>query len=201
VNDTLMDVVTDAGNGAYVYLDSLDEADKMLGGRFDEVMGVAARDVQVKVTLPWYFKMLEFHGEEYSSDPAKVKPQDLAPGDAMVFHQILRACEATQIVDTDSIEVQASWKDPVTFAPLSAVTSQTMASLFSGADAELRRGRAIVAYAEALKGVSKVPAAQRRALLDKAILAVDQADPAKTDPDLIEIRSLLVTYENDVATP
>ena len=203
VNDTLMDVVTDAGNGAYVYLDSFDEADKILGGRFDEVMGVAARDVQVKVTLPWYFKMLEFHGEEYSTDPAKVKPQDLAPGDSMVFHQLLRACDAAQIQNADSIEVEATWKDPITFAPLSTKTTQTMATLFTGADAELRRGRAIVAYAEALKAVAKstVPASGRRALLDKAILAVDQADPGNTDPDLKEIRALLVTYEQDVATP
>ncbi len=200
LNDVLMNVVTDAGNGAYVYLDTPQEADKMLGSRFDEVLGVAARHVEVKLTLPWYFKMLEFHGEEYSTEPAKVKPQDLAPGDAMVFHQTLRACEATRIEDADAIAVQATWKDPLTFLPNTAQVSQTMSELLAGQDAELRRGRAIVAYAEALKAVGRTGSrAERAALLDKAAAVVDEADPGRSDPELGEIRGLIARYKSQVA--
>lgn len=199
LNDTLMNVVTDAGNGAYVYLDSLDEADRMLGARFDEVMGVAARHVQVKLTLPWYFKMLEFHGEEFSSEPAKVKPQDLAPGDAMVFHQTLRSCEASRITDADVIAVEAQWKDPLTFAPATAQVSLTIGALLAGADAELRRGRAIVAYAEALKAAGRATSpTDRGRILDAAVAVVDGADPGRTDPELVEIRELLLRYKGIV---
>ena len=60
--------------------------------RFDEVMEVAARAVQVEVTLPWYFQMKKFYGEEWSEDPEEVEPQHLAPGDATLILQTLKAC-------------------------------------------------------------------------------------------------------------
>ncbi len=196
VNDTLMDTVTDAGNGAYVYLDSFDEADKMLGGRFDEVIGVAARDVHVKLTLPWYFNMLEFHGEQYSSDASAVKPQDLAPGDSMVFNQLLRACAASQIQTTDSVAVEATWKDPVTFAPLSASSTQTIGDLYAGASTELVRGSAIVAYAEALKKIAGgITAPARAAVIDDALAKVALAPQ---DASMTEIHDLLVAYKATV---
>lgn len=53
VNDTLMDTVTDKGRGAYVYLDTIEEAAKMFTARFDETMDVAARAVQVRLDLPF----------------------------------------------------------------------------------------------------------------------------------------------------
>jgi len=74
VNDTLMDAVTDAGRGAYVFLDSTDEAQSIFGPRFDEVMDVAARSVRVELRVSWYMGIQKFHGEEYSTNPRAPAP-------------------------------------------------------------------------------------------------------------------------------
>jgi Ca-activated chloride channel family protein len=199
VNDTLMDAVTDAGNGAYVYIDSPDEAVKMFGGRFAETMDVAARAVQVKLTLPWYFQMYKFHGEEYSGDPKAVKPQHLAPGDAMVFHQVLRACDPAEIQGSDPMEFAATWIDPFDYAERTTAVSLTIDELLAGQDAALKRGRAIVAYAEALKLVPSQTVAQRQQTIDAAVAVASNADTDGSDPTLSEIKGLLTAYRDVVA--
>lgn len=51
-----MNKVTDAGRGAYVYLDSTGKRPTRRSARgFDEVMDISARAVQVSVTRPSYF--------------------------------------------------------------------------------------------------------------------------------------------------
>lgn len=195
VNDTLMNVVTDAGNGAYVYIDSESEAQVMFGSRFDETIDVAARAVQVKLTMPWYFQMYKFHGEQYSGDPKKVKPQHLAPGDAMVFDQVLRACAAEQIVDTDPVELTATWKDPFDYSDKSVTVSSTLGDLLGGSDKELKRTRAIVAYAETLKATADY-GSQSAATVDAAIQVVNAADDGSGDWAITEIKSLLAAYRS-----
>ncbi|MBI4700085.1 MAG: VWA domain-containing protein, partial [Deltaproteobacteria bacterium] len=185
-NDLLMDTVTDAGRGAYVYLDSPAEAYHMFVQRFDEVMEVAARSVQVAVSLPWYFKMKAYFGESYSSDPAEVKPQHLAPSDAMVFHQIVGACDPGRIDPADRVAVTASWLTPLDFVPMQVSRTLTIHELLAGSAAELRKGRAIVAYAEALKSGN-------HAALRQAFALAIQAD-AGSDPELAEIATLLTKH-------
>src|SRR5262245_28890486 len=87
-NDKIMNLVTDAGRGAYVFLDTTGEAKQMFGARLLSNLEIAARNVQVKVTLPPTFKIAEFHGEQISANPEEVEPQHLAMGDAMIFHQV-----------------------------------------------------------------------------------------------------------------
>jgi Ca-activated chloride channel family protein len=54
-HDDLMDAVTDAGKGAYVFIDGPAEADRMFGEHFLANVEVAARDVRMELTMPWYF--------------------------------------------------------------------------------------------------------------------------------------------------
>ena len=115
-HDALMDDVTDSGKGAYVYVDSRDEAERQFGDpdRFVANMAVAARNVRTRVTLPWYFGVKVFHGEEYSESKEEVAPQHLAPNDAMNFHQILEACDPSEIQGNDRIRVHLEWSTPPT---------------------------------------------------------------------------------------
>jgi len=183
-SDQLMDVVTDAGRGAYVYIDSEDEAEAMFGQRFAEVMEVAARAVQVELTLPWYFQMHRFYGEEYSENPEEVDPQHLAPGDAMIFNQVLRACDPAIVDDNDTITVRATWTEPMTYVNREKEVTVTVGDLLTGSKMQLLKGRAIVAFAEALK--TNFPAD-----LQKAMAAVDAADPDGEDAELTEIADLI----------
>ena len=187
VNDTLMNVVTDAGRGAYVYLDSADEANAMLAGLFDEVMDIAARGVQVELELPWYFQMKQFYGEEYSADPKQVKPQHLAPGDAMVFQQIIHACTSQAAPGTDVVKATARWTDPFDYSAKSVTLQRSFAELATASSRELLRGRAIVKWAEALK----LSGQEAKDALADVLASADGSDPAHADPSLNEIRSLV----------
>jgi Ca-activated chloride channel family protein len=189
-NDLLMDVVTDKGRGAYIYLDSPQEAEHMFVERFDETMEVAARGVQVEVTLPWYFKIEKFYGEEYSEDPAEVEPQHLAPSDAMVFSQVLKACDPAEVNPDHTITVKAKWETPLTYLPQETEVTSTVGALLAAMNkAQLTKGKAIVAFAEALKDPT-VDA------LKAAHSTVTAANPGGTDKELNEIKGLIEMHPN-----
>ncbi|WP_050434979.1 vWA domain-containing protein [Chondromyces crocatus] len=183
-NDALMDAVTDKGRGAYVYLDSTQEALEVLRDRFDEVMEVAARGVQVELTLPWYFKIERFYGEEYSEDASEIEPQHLAPGDAMIFNQIVRACDPDVIDLEDPIRVTARWESPLTYERREVAVEASVGQLLAADTKQLIKGRAIIAYAEALKEGDS-------AALRNAHDQVVAANPNGADPELSEIAQLL----------
>lgn len=197
-NDTLMNAVTDAGRGAYIFIDEASEASKMFVDRFPESVLVAARGVQIELTLPPYFKIQKFFGEEYSPDPAKVRPQHLAPDDSFILYQIIRACDPGLINALDPYRVQATWRDPVTGATRQAVQETTLGGLGID-DGNLAKAAAIVAYAEALKQLTPLTPAERVTLLSETLTLVQQTDPNQSDPDLVEIAGLigdLITVNN-----
>jgi Ca-activated chloride channel family protein len=190
-SDALMDVVTDKGRGAYVYLDKPEEAQRMFVDRFDETMEIAARAVQVQVTLPWYFKIDKFYGEEYSENAAEIEPQHLAPSDAMIFNQVVKACDPSMVNESDPITVKAKWVTPLSYMPQETEVTVTVADLLAGNKAQLTKGKAIVAYAEALKDAT----AQA---LSSAHGKVVAANPGGTDKELNEIRALIEQHPSYV---
>ncbi|MCP4602861.1 MAG: VWA domain-containing protein [Proteobacteria bacterium] len=194
-NDSLMDTVTDKGKGAYIFIDSKAEAKKMFGERFLSNVEVAARDVQVELTLPPSFQMVEFHGEEFSEDPEEVEPQHLAPNDAMIFHQVVESCDPSAVNLDDKIRIKATFLDPSTRDPKSDEFEATLDEMLEGKNALLLKGDAIVAYAEALKELRTSPDETAGSLIDEVLAKVDSAvNTLPEDLDLAEIRSLLETY-------
>jgi Ca-activated chloride channel family protein len=194
VNDTLMNAVTDAGRGAYVYLDSDAETEKMLGDRFLQVVDVAARAVRLELTLPWYLQVTRFSGEAISVDPAKVRPQHLSPNDSMFFFQVLRACDPSLVHGDDHIRMRATWQTPVSRVNREAVFDATLNGL-AGDDGRLKKGAAIAAYAQSLIDAARASGAEaKRAALQSALSLVDDAMIGANDPDLVEIEGLLHAY-------
>ncbi|MBW2276389.1 MAG: choice-of-anchor L domain-containing protein [Deltaproteobacteria bacterium] len=194
-NDALMDAVTDAGKGAYIFIDSQQEAYEMFGERFLSTIEVAARDVQVELTLPPSFQMVDFYGEEYSSDAEDVEPQHLAMNDAMIFHQVVESCEPSIVDDDDAVQVVANFKHPLTLEPLTATLDTTLGELLGGDTAMLMKGGAIVAYAEALKELRELDGSAATGLIDDTIAAVDGALVVlPADGDLLEVKQLLEAY-------
>jgi Ca-activated chloride channel family protein len=202
-NDTLMDTVTDWGKGAYVFIDSADEAWRMFRDRFYANLEIAVTDVRVELTLPPQLRMEEFHGEEISTVPEEVDPQHLAPNDAMVFHQYLHRCPG--LGDDEIVRTAADYTDPSTGERRREATEATVAALLEGPGAQLFKGNAIVVYAEALKDVydlhrrSGDPSAATAAC-EAALATVRDAVRRVPDPELEEIASLLGAYCADFRT-
>jgi Ca-activated chloride channel family protein len=180
-NDRVLRIAADRGRGAYIYLDKPEEATRMFVDRFDETMEIAARDVEVELTLPWYFKARG--GEAFNAD-AKDEPQHLAPSDAMIWSRALEACDASVINPDDTITVRAKWKTPLTLAEQQTEVTTTVKALLDASKSGLPKGKAILAYAEALREPTQKALAAARALA----LA---ANPSGTDADLAEIVSLI----------
>ena len=192
-NDTLMDAVTDAGKGAYVFIDTVEEAEKMFGERFLANMEIAVMDVQVQLTLPSILRMEIFYGEEISTSPKEVEPQHLAPNDAMIFQQKIRSCG--DLIETDVIRAVATYKDPVTRESRSDAFEAPASNILENAGSQLLKGRAIVAYAEGLKEIDQeADREEKGAICLKALARVQAAADELDDPELRDIASLLGTY-------
>jgi len=191
-NDLLMDTVTDVGKGASVFLGEPGEAARMFGpDRFVEVLGVAARDVQVRLDLPPGFEIERFSGEEYSTNIAEIETQHLAPDDAMVFFQTLRTCAPDLGGDDTPLGVTVTWLDAITFEPHEARVQTTFGALLGAGSVQLRKGAAIYAYTQALSAAKErrpsTPDVVRAAI--EAVGLADGENPG--DADLAEIRSVL----------
>ncbi|MFV8751469.1 vWA domain-containing protein [Nannocystaceae bacterium ST9] len=192
-NDTLMDTVTDEGKGASLFIDSAAEAQKMFGDQFISTMAIAARNVQVELTMPPGFEIVKFSGEEFSGNPEEIEPQHIAPNDAIVFHQQIETCAPQLITDETPISVKLTWEDVWTFEPQELTASWTFAELFGAEPSLLLEGAAVLAYAEGLEAYkSATDDSQKSAALAPAIAAVEAAQVAlPEDPDLAEIASIL----------
>jgi Mg-chelatase subunit ChlD len=196
--DDLMDVVTDAGKGAYVFVDSPEEADKQFGERFLANVAVSARNVRMRLTLPWYFGIKRFHGEEISENPAEVEPQHLAPNDSMTFHQVISACDPSLVMTCDTISAYVEYTDPLTGAVGSDELSIGVDELVIEEAPRLYKADVVVGYAKALVVIDLLVGAGQTA--DAVAVAVgvqawvQEAATALGDAELQEIADLLGTY-------
>jgi Ca-activated chloride channel homolog len=187
-NDDLMNEVTEAGRGAYVYIDSAEEAQRVLADRFDETMDIAARSVQVELTLPWYFE-LSSKAVEKLVVGQKVDGQHLAPNDAMVYFLQTKACDPSMYDRNDDVQIRVLWRTRDAYEPRITKKTVPLNALFGPNNGRIAKARAIVAYAEALKGCGFGKSGQ--------FLCKDEAERKMvTKQKLIEARGLAETAKN-----
>ncbi len=205
-NDKLMNDVTEAGRGAYVYLDSPEEANRVLRDRFDETMDVAARSVHVELTLPWYFNVVEGKSTEGAVTSSMLEAQNLAPNDAMVFVLKTTACDPSVYNTQDRVGIRVLWKNARTYESRLTEFSEPIHKIVGQNSPKMAKGRAIVAYAEALKGcgfdnygdpICKNETERKAMTKKKLVAAHDLATLAKNgmpDAELDEILKIIETH-------
>lgn len=192
--DSLMDIVTDAGKGAYIFLDSDAEAQKAFGPQLLRQVDIAAKAVSVAMWLPHGMGITQYHGEEFSQSPGEVEPQHLAADDTMAFHQIVGTCgEPDQELLAASVRVVVDYTDPATRQSRSVTLSKTVGELLEDRDSpSLLKANAVVAWAELLKTLPADSAAATSAI-DAVRDLVHQATSAlQGDSELQDIDGLLV---------
>jgi Ca-activated chloride channel homolog len=197
-DDTLMNAVTDAGKGAAVFIDSAEEAQKMFGERFLSTMEVTALDVQVEVTLPLYFGMEHYFGEECSESPEEVDPQHLAPDDAMVFQQLVKTLRPEQVYADYTVDLKVTYTDALTGLPGEVTSSSALQDMVDAPCDELRKGDAVIVYAQTLWFVDQLieagSGAQAVLTCQTGLASLQSSAAALGDADLEEIAGLLETY-------
>jgi Ca-activated chloride channel homolog len=87
----------------------------------------------------------------------------------------------------DTVTVRANWVVPLSYVPMTTSVTMTVDQLLATPKEQLHKGKAIVAYAEALKtGLT--------ADLVAALAAVESANPDGTDAELTEIADLITMH-------
>jgi hypothetical protein len=199
-SDKLMDEVTDAGKGAYLFVDSEAEAERMFGDpeRFLANTMIVARDVQMELTMPWYFGIKEFHGEEYSADPAEVEPQHLGANDAMSFHQTLQSCDPSAPKQNDLIKAKVNYRDPLTLQETSDELTLPLQMLVTADADQLYKADVIVNYAKAFIALDAMLSATNYA---QAVQTADEmsawlalASAKLDDPEVAEMAGIMADY-------
>ena len=198
-DDTLMNVITDAGKGAYIYIDSNSEADDIFGDdeRFLTVMEIGAREVQLSMEMPEGFMMTEFFGEEVSEDPEAVEPQHLAPNDAMVFFQRLVDCTPELHDGSEEFVFSVDWIDPLTREERTDSVTMTMDEMLAAAGTQLLKADVITGYSRALVDVLDQANADRWDYIDEYITLANDAYFITGDTDLAQIVTLLGTFQQN----
>ena len=198
-SDYLMDEVTDAGKGAYVFIDGPAEAELQFGERFLSNVAVAARNVQMRATLPWYFGVKAFHGEEYSSDPAEVEPQHLAPNDAMSFHQIIGACDPDSIDASDTIEAHVEYLHPLTLQPMTDTLAVPIGALVKQDASALYKADVVVSFAKAIIVIgSQIQQGDKAGAVETAEAMQEWLSEAATilvDAEVEDLANLMQSYQ------
>jgi Mg-chelatase subunit ChlD len=196
--DHLMDEVTDHGKGAYVFIDDPAEAELQFGERFLSNVAVAARNVQMRATLPWYFGIKSFAGEEYSADPAEVEPQHLAPNDAMSFHQIIGACNPEAVDPTDLIEAHVEYLHPLTLEPMTDTLAVPLGSLVEQDATALYKADVVVGFAKSIIVIGALMQQGDDAMAIATAQAMQEwlsaAAETLADPEVEDLATLMAEY-------
>lgn len=189
----LMDTVTDLGRGAHVFIDTSDEAARQFGDaeRFIENLMVAATDVTLQMDLPAGWVIERFSGEQISTNPKEVRPQNLAPNDQMLYHLTLRNCGGEA---DPAFTFEARWAD-LEGAVHTTNLAGPLSTLALTEPAQVVKAVALVDTADALDLVWKLNPDERAAALLEAKASVDAALlVAIGDEDLAEVGALLEAY-------
>lgn len=214
-NDQLMDTFTDKGRGAYLFIDSEAEIERILEERnFIANFDLAVKNVRLKMVMPPGWQLEEFHGEQISAKAADIVPQYLAPNDQMIYHMTIArkeevSTEGGKPVRQDQKQDAAQQKVPFIFeaeySPLGGAkdTLRLEASVYDmlAGQRQILKGDAVVEFAELLKEI-RTPLTENKEgnlrSFDKAAGNIREINKEINDSELSDILTLLARYRKTV---
>jgi Ca-activated chloride channel family protein len=112
-NDELLDGLTEAGRGAYVFLGSEQEVDAVFGDRFTSLIETAANDTHFRLHLPPSLRIEQFHGEESSTVKRDVQAVHFFADTSQLFLADLEPWEG-QLRPQDDVMLEIEYQHPET---------------------------------------------------------------------------------------
>lgn len=145
-NDKVLDMLTEKGKGAYVYLGSEAVVDRVFGVGFPSLVQTIAHDVRFALDLPPSLAMKKFYGEESSTDPEDVQPIHYYAGTTQLFLQDLQL--RGRPVASDPVTLTVEWKDADSGAPKKQAFTTTVGALLESDPRNMRKARALMAWTD-----------------------------------------------------
>lgn len=186
-DDSLLAAAAKSTFGANLYLDDTAAADELLDLRFDEVMDMAAANVQISISVPWFFEVEDLSGAGTAG--SVLASSDLGPGRSLIFRQTLRVCDESILpqTGTDFVPINVTWSTSPDTAPMSDTVGASIDELRQADSFPVNKASAILAYAEALRGASH----ERMVYAHTQVTTALSASPSLHDADLEEIQILI----------
>jgi|GEM_PF-1013716 len=145
-NDKVLDMLSEKGKGAYVYLGSEAVVDRIFGLGFRSLTETIAHDVRFALDLPPSLAMERFYGEESSTNPEDVQPINYYAGTSQLFLQDLRFEGAP--VPSDVVKLTVEYTDAATGKPSTQVFTATVGELMAADGHNLHKGQALIAWTD-----------------------------------------------------
>lgn len=147
--DDVLQMLTEKGKGAYVFLGSERVVDRLFSSGFDALVQTIAMDVRFALDLPPSLGMKRFYGEESSTRAEDVQPVNFQAGNSQVFLQDLSIRDGA-VQRNEPIDLQITWKDPSTGAPREQRFRTTLGAALDADPHNSRKGRALMAWTDVL---------------------------------------------------
>ena len=147
-NDKILDMLTEKGKGAYVYLGSEAVVDRVFGVGFPSLVQTIAHDVHFELQLPDSLAMERFYGEEASTNKADIQPIHYYAGTSQVFLQDLAIDGKPK--RGDKVTLTVSYRDAQTGEPAKRVFRTTVGDMLDADPHNVRKGKALMAWTDLL---------------------------------------------------
>jgi Ca-activated chloride channel family protein len=149
-NDQALDMLTEKGKGAYVFLGSEAVVDRVFGAAgFSQLVQTIAHDVHFALKLPASLAMERFYGEEVSTVKEEVQPVNYYAGTTQLFLQDL-VLKGGKVVGSDPVELEITYRDAVTGEPSKRLFRTTVGAMVEAEPHNVRKGLALMAWTDML---------------------------------------------------
>ncbi|MDP2309223.1 MAG: VWA domain-containing protein [Pseudomonadota bacterium] len=145
-NDKVLDMLSEKGKGAYVYLGSEAVVDRVFGLGFPSLVQTVAHDVRFALDLPPSLAMKRFYGEESSTNKEDVQPIHYFAGTTQLFLQDLQL--NGRPVPNDPVTLTIEWKDVDNGAPRTQAFTTTVGALLDSDPRNMRKARALMGWTD-----------------------------------------------------
>lgn len=149
-NDKVLDMLTEKGKGAYVYLGSEAVVDRVFGVGFASLTQTIAHDVRFALDLPDSLAMERFYGEEASTNPDDVQPINYYGGTAQLFLQDLKI-KSGRMNPADPVKLTVQYTDADSGKRMEQVYTSTVGSLLASDPHNLHKGQALMAWTDMIQ--------------------------------------------------
>lgn len=146
-NDKVLDMLSEKGKGAYVYLGSEAVVDRVFGVGFQSLTQTIAHDVRFSLDLPPSLAMERFYGEESSTNPEDVQPINYYGGTTQLFLQDLKMRGGT-VVRSEPVTLNVEYTDADTNQRETMAWNTTVGALMDADPHNLHKGRALMAWTD-----------------------------------------------------
>jgi Ca-activated chloride channel family protein len=154
-DDALLDQLTEAGRGAYVFLGSEAEVDAVFGHNFVSLIETTANDVHFRLHLPSTLRMYRFHGEESSTHKEDVQAIHYFANTSQLFFSEVEPWQGA-LRPQDWIMLEIEYLDPESGAELVEDHAFRLGDI-ARASNNLRKAQLVTSWVEGLAAIAARP--------------------------------------------